>query len=89
MLRDIKELAKELSSGAKTEAQRSAAGLIYHAAVAAALVHHGVNISGRPPESRLGLYEDLATAFVADSLGPVFRLAIDRILLLAQQSGKR
>jgi hypothetical protein len=83
-LRDIKELAKTLSSNAKTESQRSAASLIYHASVVAALAHHGVNISGRPPESRLGLYEDLATACGANSLGRIFRLAIDRILIGAR-----
>jgi hypothetical protein len=89
MLRDIKDLAKAFSMGAKNASQRSAASLVYHGSIAAALAHHGVNISERPPESRLGLYEDLATAFAAEALGQVFRLAIDRILTSTQATESR
>jgi hypothetical protein len=76
----VKELAKKLLGEATTEAQRNAATVLYHGAVAAAFGRHGVNISTRPVEARLGLYEDLATALGPHPLGEVFREAVDRAL---------
>ena len=77
-LRGIKELAKQLSAEAKTEAQRQAATVLYHAAVAAAFGRHGVDISSRPLSSRSTLYEDLAALLAGHSLGAVFRQAVER-----------
>lgn len=77
-LRGIKELAKNLLTDARTEAHRNAATFLYHAAVAAAFGRHGVNLSSRPIGARWPLYEDLATAFVGDPLGQMFRQAVDR-----------
>lgn len=48
----IKELAKRLLKEAPPDARRAAATLLYHAAVAAALATHGVNISSRAGASR-------------------------------------
>jgi hypothetical protein len=77
-LRGIKELAKKLLAEAKTDAHRSAATFLYHAAIAAAFGHHGVDISSRPISARSTLYEDLAAALAGDPLGHVFRQALDR-----------
>ena len=86
-LRGIKEMAKTLLAEAATEAHRTAATCLYHLALAAAFARYGVNISTRVLETRLALYEDLATA-LGDSLpGKVFREAIDR--LLSQEEGGR
>lgn len=79
-LREVKELAKKLLTHATTAGQRNAATMLYHGAVAAAFGRHGVNISARSIEARLDLYEDLATALTAHSLGEVFRGAVDKAL---------
>lgn len=79
-LQGTKELAKTLLENASTEAHRSAATFLYHLSIAAALARHGVNISTRSPDSRLALYEDLASAFAGDPLGQVFRDAVDRMV---------
>lgn len=85
-LHGVKELAKKLLAEATTEAQRNAATVLYHGAVAAAFGRHGVNISTRPVEARLGLYEDLATALAAHALGEVFCGAVDRALKLEDRT---
>lgn len=85
-LQGIKELAKTLLADATTEAQRTAATCLYHLALAAAFARHGVNISSRALETRLALYEDLATALGDTPPGDVFRDAIDR--LVAQEEEK-
>lgn len=77
-LRGIKELAKQLSAEAKTEAQRQAATVLYHAAVAAAFGRRGADISSRPLSSRSTLYEDLAAMLAGHPLGAVFRQAVER-----------
>jgi hypothetical protein len=78
ILRGIKELAKHLAERAPTDAHRDASTVLYHAAVAAAAGHHGVNVSSTPLGPRLVLYEDLAVALAGHPLGAVFREAICR-----------
>jgi len=85
-LQGIKELAKTLLADATTEAQGTAATCLYHLALAAAFVHHGVNISSRGLETRLGLYEDLATALGDTPPGKVFRDAVDRLLAQEEEN---
>ena len=75
----IKELAKRLLNKAPPDAHRAAATLLYHAAVAAALATHGVNISSRTSAARWPLYEDLSSIFADHPLGRIFRQAADRI----------
>jgi hypothetical protein len=79
VLDGIKELAKRLLKEAPGDAHRAAATLLYHAAVAAALANHGVNISSRASASRWPLYEDLSSVFADHPLRRVFRQAADRI----------
>jgi uncharacterized protein (DUF2336 family) len=79
-LRGIKELAKTLLADATTEAHRTATVCLYHLTLAAAFARHGVNISSRPLETRLALYEDLATALGDGPPGRLFQEAIDRLL---------
>ena len=77
-LRNIKDLAKYLIAGAKTDAQRTAVTILYHAAIAAAYGSHGINLSSRSIEARLELYLDLADASRDNPLGQVFDSAVDR-----------
>ena len=79
-LTGIKELAKTLLANASTDAHRAAATFLYHLAIAAALGRYGMNVSTVTPDSRLALYEDLASALAGDPLGEVFREAVDRVL---------
>jgi hypothetical protein len=85
-LRSLKELAKNRAAHATGEAPRAAATLLYHAAIAAALGRHGVNISSRPAASRWALYEDLSAIFATHPFGQLFRQAADRIAA-APESG--
>lgn len=78
-LQGIKELAKTLAEKAGSEIERAAATLLYHAAVAAALAHHGRNISSRPGGARFELYDDLAALMAGDPLGQVFHEAANRL----------
>jgi hypothetical protein len=78
-LRTIRDSAKEFIERVKSEPEREAAALVYHAATAAALGRHGINLSSVPPESRVPLYEDLATALAGHPLAGVFRDAVDYV----------
>lgn len=78
-LQAIKDLAKSLVSKATSEVERAAATLLYHAAVAAALVHHEQNISSRTAGARYALYEDLAAFMAGDALAQVFQEAADKL----------
>jgi hypothetical protein len=78
-LRNAKDFAKDLADHSSTPARRAAATLLYHAAIAAALVHRGESISSIPIELRFELYEDLASVFAGDPLGHLFRRAADRV----------
>jgi hypothetical protein len=75
----IRDRAKALINGEIENAGREAATLVYHAATAAAIGRHGINLSSVPPESRLPLYEDLATVLANDPLAAVFREAADHV----------
>jgi hypothetical protein len=71
----IKELAKALIAQADDVAGREAARLLYHAAVAAALVHHDARISGRTVEKQQDLYRAYADKWDSHPLGALFRSA--------------
>ena len=78
VLERLKELGKRLVADAPTESHRNAARVLYHAAIAAACAHHGVNLSSHPIRSRLSLYEELAALLGTHPLGAVFRKAVTR-----------
>lgn len=75
----IKEDAKTLAADASDGPHREAARLLYHLAVAAAFVHHGAAISGRPLAKQQGLYDQLAEAWAEHAIGRVFRNAAMRL----------
>lgn len=77
VLRGIKELAKRLLAEAPTDAHRDAATVLYHAAIAAGVAHHGINMSSRPLDARIPLYEDLAATLAGERLGLIFRAAVE------------
>jgi len=74
----IKSTAKHLAFAANGPRQDAAATLLYHLTVAAALGHHGRNISSKDPAERLGLYQDLAEGLPDDELAAVFGRAVGR-----------
>jgi hypothetical protein len=80
VLRGIKELAKQLGQGTTSEAHRSAATLLYHAAVAAAAARHDAALSSTPLAERLDLYGELAVVLRDTPLGTVFREAVEHDL---------
>ena len=71
----LKDLAKTFARDAVDNAHREAAQLLYHASVAAALVHHGTRISGRPLRKQQPTYQALATTWEGHRLGDLFRRA--------------
>ncbi len=75
----VKEQAKALMKEAADEGDRDAARLLYHAAVAAAFVHHGAAISGRPMRKQQRLYERFAEQWAGHALGRLFREAAARV----------
>jgi hypothetical protein len=72
----IKSTAKRLAVAAHAPAQKAAATLLYHLAVASSQAHHGQNISSKDPAQRLPLYKDLAAELPDDELAAVFERAI-------------
>jgi hypothetical protein len=78
-LTSIKERAKVLIGEAADTRHRDAATLLYHAAVAAAFVHHGAEISGRPMHKQQTVYERFAEKFAGQPLGRLFREAASRV----------
>ncbi len=78
---DIKRVAKELLRSAEDEGTRTAAILVYHAAVAAAFARYATVISSRPLGQRLGLYDGLGSALGSHPIGGVFRAAVERYLV--------
>jgi hypothetical protein len=74
----IKEAAKALLAKCDGRDDREAASLLYHAAVAAAVVRYRIQISSCPPGDRRDLYARLASRFAGFQLGDLFRLAADR-----------
>lgn len=79
-LMEVKRAAKELLRSTAGEDVRTAAILVYHAAVAAAYARHDAVISSRPAGARLGLYDALATALAGHPIALVFRAAVERYL---------
>lgn len=79
-LERIKELAKSFRQHAPSADHRAAATLLYHAAIAAAANHHGVNISAISLSARAMLYDDLAYALAGDPLGKMFEGVVERFI---------
>jgi len=75
----IKERAKVLIGEAADSRHRDRATLLYHAAVAAAFVHHGAEISGRPMHKQQAVYERFADKLAGQGLGQIFREAALRV----------
>jgi hypothetical protein len=75
----IKERAKILIGEAADARHRDAATLLYHAAVAAAFVHHDAEISGRPMHKQQTVYERFAAKLAEQPLGRLFREAAARV----------
>lgn len=71
----IKDLGKRLGVTAPTSRSRATAAILYHAAIAAALSHHGEHITSTSPETRCAVYEDLGSALGSEPLGVLFRRA--------------
>ena len=71
-LRSIKEVAKAFIRKSVNRDHRDAARLLYHAAVAAAAVHHAAPISCRPMHKQRDAYERLAAAWAGHPLGRLF-----------------
>lgn len=78
---DIKRAAKELLRSVEDDGARTAAILVYHAAVAAAFARHSTVISSTPFGLRLGLYDGLGVALGTQPIGAVFRAAVERYLV--------
>ena len=74
----IKELAKTLIRQAPDRRCRQDATLLYHLAVAAAVVHHGAAISARPPRKQLPLYDLFAATWEGHPIGALFQEAAAR-----------
>ena len=74
----IRQLTQELLLRGVTKEQHDALTLVYHAAAAAAFALFGVQITNRPIEQRLALYESLAAALRETPLGSLFLRAVDR-----------
>lgn len=72
----VRNQSKALLDRAPTHAHREAAMFIYHAATAAALGRHRINLSSIAPQGRVSLYDDLAGALGDDALAEVFRDAV-------------
>jgi len=83
-LRSIKEVAKALIRKSVTRDHRDAARLLYHAAVAAAAVHHAAPISGRPMHEQQEVYERLAAAWAGHPLGRLFEGAAARAAAITE-----
>jgi hypothetical protein len=74
-LAGLKEQAKAFLLQPRDNRHREAATLLYHLAVAAALVRHGAAISGRPLHKQLKRYEEFAAAWGEHPIGQLFREA--------------
>jgi hypothetical protein len=72
----VKSSAKRLATAAEEPAQKAAATLLYHLAVAAALGRHGRNISSKDPVERLPLYQQLAAELSDNELAVIFEKAV-------------
>ena len=68
----LKDLAKALIRAAPDGPAREAARLLYHSSVAAAYVHHGAEISGRPMRKQQEVYEQMAARWTGHAIGDLF-----------------
>ena len=76
---EIKNRAKGLLKIADARPDRDAATLLYHAAVAAAFVHHAAAISRRPMRRQLTIYKRFAAAWRGQPIGNLFHEAAIRL----------
>jgi hypothetical protein len=74
--RDAKRQLREASAGKE---QEEVLTLVYHAAIAAALLMHDTVISSRPPDERLALYEDFADVFAGTPVGLLFQKTAEKL----------
>ena len=72
----VKSSAKRLVTAVEEPAQKAAATLLYHLAVAAALGRHGRNISSKDSIERLPFYKELAAELTDDNLATIFEKAV-------------
>ena len=75
----VKDLAKALIRVAPDGPAREAARLLYHSSVAAAYVHHGAEISGRPMRKQQEVYERMAAQWTGHAIGDLFAQAALRV----------
>jgi hypothetical protein len=75
----LKDLAKALIKIAPDGSAREAARLLYHSSVAAAYVHHGAEISGRPMRKQQEVYERMAAQWTGHAIGDLFADAAARV----------
>lgn len=78
-LRALKATSKRFAGTARSDEDRWAATLLYHASVAAAFAFHAEAISSRSVSDLWLLYEELAEAFGGEPLGEVFSGALRRL----------
>ena len=74
----IKAEAKRFVSTANTPAQKAAATMLYHLAIASALGNYGRFISSKDLSEALTLYARLADDLLDEELARVFRRAVSR-----------
>jgi hypothetical protein len=77
-LRQVKNLAKHGFERAGTGEEQVAIMLLYHAAIASAYGFHGEQISTRPMETAIELYDDLGNVLRSHPLGVAFRTSVER-----------
>jgi hypothetical protein len=78
-LTGIKEQAKGFLKESGDGSRRDAATLLYHVAVAAALMYHAASISGRPMHKQQRLYEKFAETWAGHAIGQLFHDAARRV----------
>lgn len=76
---ELKDTAKRLIADAPDKAHREAAQLVYHAAVAAALVRHGAAISSRAAHKQRPVFEQLAGTIDDEALRDLFLAAASQL----------
>lgn len=74
-LESLKDAAKQRIRAAADDDERESARLLYHVAVASALVHHRSRISGRPLVKQQPVYRRLAESWEGHPLGTLFAQA--------------
>ena len=77
-LREEVDAARTFAAEAADPEEWFTASFVYHVAIAAAMARYQVNLSPRPMDSRIELYEDFASRLGNHPLGDIFRQAVDR-----------